>query len=180
MPGSSPMKSLAYLSKELGRPAVWITGIQKRFGLPSAEHYPETYVEFLRKILYLRNLGVGEDTLRDLWRIEGKIIETLHLDPKTSPTSFMEACVAPADPERRLLFSNIDLGVELSGESLQIGLNFAASKPELFAGREMGEDAIRLLREYNTQLQAIRSSVSAEASLLRAALKWERSIELGK
>lgn len=180
MPYIGTLKSLAYLSKELGRPIVWINGVQKRFGLPSPEHYPETYAEFLRRIIYLRTLGVSEESLRELWQIERKLMEILNLDTRTSPISFLDACAVPADPDRRLLLSNIDLGVDLSGGNLQIGLNFATSNPELFARREMGEDAMKLLCEYNKQLLGIRAAVGEEASLLRKALKWAKGISFGK
>lgn len=88
----------------------------------------------------------------------------------------VEACAYPSDPDRRLLLSNIDLGFPLPATDLQIGLNFAATSPELFAGRDMGEDALRLLSDYRTRLAAIRSTVASESRILRAAIKWGKSI----
>jgi hypothetical protein len=80
-------------------------------------------------------LGVTEETLREFWAVERKLIEVLHLDPLSSPTWMVDACAYPSDPDRRLLLSNIDLGFPLPATDLQIGLNFAASSPELFAGK---------------------------------------------
>ena len=54
--------------------------MRKRFGLPILEDYPECYVAFLRKIRDLRNLGVSEEKLGDLWDLERKPIAILHLD----------------------------------------------------------------------------------------------------
>jgi len=164
------------VAEGLGRPAVWIAGVQKRFGLPVLESYPEGYESFLRKIVHLRVLGVSEETLREFWAVERKLIEVLHLDPQSSPTWMVDACAVPADPDRRLLLSNIDLGFILPATELQIGLNFAASTPELFAGRDMGEDALRQISDYRTRLNAIRSTVASESCILRAALKWEKDL----
>lgn len=170
------MRSVKNLAERLGRRMVWVRGVQKRFGLPVLESYPEGYESFLRKILHLRVLGLTEDTLREFWAIERKIIEVLHLDPQSSPTWMVDACAYPADPDRRLLLSNIDLGFPLPSTELQIGLNFAASAPELFAGKDMGEDALRLISDYRARLAAIRLSVGSELSVLKGAIKWGRGL----
>jgi hypothetical protein len=117
-------------------------------------------------------LGVSEESLREFWAVERKLIEVLHLDPQSSPTWMLDACSVAADPDRRLLLSNIDLGFPLPATDLQIGLNFAASTPELFIGREMGEDALRLISDYRTRLAAIRSAAISESRILGDALKW--------
>jgi hypothetical protein len=170
------MKSMKLMAERLGRPVVWVAGVQKRFGLPVLESYSEGYESFLRKILHLRILGVSEETLREFWAIERKLIDVLHLDPQSSPTWMVDACAFAADPHRRLLLSNIDLGSPLLATDLQIGLNFAATSPELFAEKEMGEDALRLISDYRTRLAAIRSSVASESRILRAALKWGKGL----
>jgi len=169
-------KWLKQIAERLGRAVVWVAGVQKRFGLPVLENYPEGYESFLRKIVHLRVLGVSEETLREFWAVERKLIEVLHLDPQTSPTWMVDACAYSADPNRRLLLSNIDLGFPLPATDLQIGLNFAASSPELFAGKEMGEDALRLISDYRTRLSGIRSTVGSESKIVREALKWEKSL----
>jgi hypothetical protein len=170
------MKSMKQMAERLGRPAVWIAGVQKRFGLPVLESYSEGYEAFVRKIMHLRVLGVSEESLREFWAVERKLIEVLHLDPQSSPTWMVDACSVAADPDRRLLLSNIDLGFILPATELQVGLNFAASTPELFAGREMGEDALRLISDYRTRLTALRTSVRFESKILSEALKWKRSL----
>jgi hypothetical protein len=170
------MKSMKMMAEGVGRPGVWVAGVQKRFGLPVLESYPEGYEAFLRKIVHLRVLGVSEETLREFWAVERKLIEILHLDPQSSPTWMVDACAFSADPNRRLLLSNIDLGFPLPATDLQIGLNFAASSPDLFAGMDMGEDALRLISDYRTRLSGIRSTVASESKILRDALKWGKGL----
>jgi len=162
------------MAERLGRPAVWIAGVQKRFGLPVLKSYSEGYESFLRKIVHLRVLGISEESLREFWAVERKLIEVLHLDSQSSPTWMLDACSIPADPDRRLLLSNIDLGFPLPATDLQIGLNFAVASPELFAGKEMGEDVLKVLQDYRTRLAAIRLSVGAELSVLKGAIKWAK------
>jgi hypothetical protein len=170
------MKSIKLMAEGLGRPGVWVAGVQKRFGLPVLERYYEGYESFLRKILHLRVLGVSEETLREFWAVERKIIEVLHLDPQSSPSWMVDACAFESDPDRRLLLSNIDLGFPLLATDLQIGLNFAATSPELFAGRDMGEDALQLISDYRTRVTAIRSTMASESRILRDALKWGKGM----
>jgi hypothetical protein len=170
------MKRIKEIAQRLGRPAVWIAGVQKRFGLPVLESYSEGYESFLRKILHLRVLGVSEEALREFWAVERKLLEVLHLDPQSSPTWMVDACAVSADPERRLLLSNIDLGFPLPATDLQIGLNFATTSTELFAGKEMGEDALRLISDYRTRLTGIFLSVASESRILRDALKWGKEL----
>jgi hypothetical protein len=69
-----------------------------------------------------------------------------------------------------------NLGITLPATDLQIGLNFAVSSPELFAGKEMGEDALRLITDYRTRLAAIRSAVASELMVLKGAIKWGREM----
>ncbi len=72
--------TLSQLSESLGRPALWIIRMRKRFGLPVLESYPKCYEAFLRNVRDLRNLGVSEEKLGVLWDVERKIIMILHLD----------------------------------------------------------------------------------------------------
>ena len=155
---------------------MWIAGVQKRFGLPVLRSYSEGYEAFLQKILHLRVLGVSEEGLREFWAVERKLIEVLHLDPQSSPTWMVDACSVAADPDRRLLLSNIDLGFPLPATDLQIGLDFSISSQDLFAGKDMGEDALKLLQDYRTRLTSIRASVASELPVLKGAILWARGL----
>jgi len=60
---------------------------------------------------------------------------------------------------------------------VKAGLDFSAGRPnELFQGKEMGEDVLRLLGEYRNLLQEVRGIVGREIRLLKEGLKWEKSI----
>jgi len=168
------------LSEKLGRPALWISLMRKRFGLPVLEHYPECYGTFLRKVRDLRNLGVSEERLGALWDVERKIIAILHLDLGGGELSMIEGCTVEADPDHRLLLSNADLGVPLMALDLQAGLDFQVRPPELFEGKAMGEDALRLLREYRKLLQGVRETIGTERKVLGASLRWEKKVALGR
>ena len=168
------MHSLSDIVADLNRPAVYLHGLQSRFELPSFNGtcYSEAYLKFLRKLVYLRSLAIPEEALRDLWRIEKKLLQLLHVDSTGSSTWFLDACSAKTHPKRRLLLSNYDLGVEVPSQTLQLGLNFADKLPEFFAGKEMGEDALRVLNDYLKLKVRICSDIEAELPVVQAAIKW--------
>jgi hypothetical protein len=88
----------------------------------------------------------------------------------------LDACAFPADSDRRLLLSNINLGFILPATDLQIGLDFSISSQDLFAGKDMGEDALKLLQDYRTRLTSIRASVASELPVLKGAILWARGL----
>jgi hypothetical protein len=51
-------------------------------------------------------------------------------------------------------------------------LNFTQASPELFDGKEMGEDAMRVLGQYLKLASRIQEQVSAEVPLLKNAARW--------
>jgi hypothetical protein len=143
------------------------------------EDQSESYLALLRKIRDLRNLSISEEKLVELWDLEKKLISILHLDLGAGEFSLIEGCSAEADLDRRLLLTNADLGVPLMASEVQAGLDFNKRPQELFEGKEMGEDALRLLEEYRDLLQEVREIVGREKSILKRSLQWERSIGLG-
>lgn len=172
---SSPrVHSFGEMAKVLNRSAVYLSGLQKRFELPTLEGsaYCDAYVEFLRGIIALRTFDISEETLRDLWQLEKKLLQLLHVDSTGSRTWFLDSCCATPHPERRLLLTHHDLGAPLNGSAVQTGLNFAVSLPELFPGNEMGEDALRVLREILTIRSRLLSGLATELPHVRAAIKW--------
>jgi len=171
--------TLSELSDRLGRPALWISRMRKQFGLPVLEQYPECYETFLRKIRDLRNLGVSDEKLLNLWNLERRLIDILHLDLGDGNLSHIQGCSVEADPERRLLLTNAELGVPLMARDLQTGLDFQALPKELFEGREMGDDALRILRGYSDLIQEIRATVARERKVLKEGLKWQKTVSLG-
>jgi hypothetical protein len=144
------MHTLSDLIKILHRPAVVIRGLQSRFELPllDATGYSDAYLVFLRTVIFLKIMNASDESLRDLWHLEKTLLQLLHVDSTGSPTWFLDCCGPTGHRERRLLLSNHDMGVALPTRAVQLGLNFSETLPELFGGKEMGEDALRVLNEY--------------------------------
>jgi hypothetical protein len=176
--GGLPMHTFADLAKALNRSTVYLSGLQTRFDLPTFDGacYSEAYLAFLQTLVHLRTLSITEETLRDLWHIEKKLLVLLHADSTGSPTWFLDSCGATTCPKRRLLLTNYELGAEVQGKGVQLSLNFADTAPELFAGQEMGEDALRVLNDYRKLYARISAEVKAEVPHLRAAVAWSKRV----
>jgi len=174
-------QTLSEMAASLNRPTLYVSGLQKRFELPvlSGAAYSPAYLAFLRGLTALRTFDVAEETLRELWQLEKKLLVLLHVDTTGSPTWFLDSCGQTTVMKRRLLLTNHDLGVEIHTHVLQPGLNFAVGAPELFAGPEMGEDALRVLGEYIKLHERISSEVQAGRPRLRDALEWTKRLKPG-
>lgn len=172
------MHTLTEMAKSLNRSKVDACRLQSRFTLPSFDGagYSEAYLAFLRTVVHLRRLAVSEQSLLDLWHVEKKLLQLLHADSSGSPTWFLDSCGATARQRHRLLLTNFDLGVEAHGEEIQLGLDFSVSTPELFAGKEMGEDALRVLNDYRKLYTRVRAGVAAELPHVRAAAAWAKRV----
>ena len=169
-----PSHVLGDIAKALNRSAVVISGLQARFELPGSDGavYSDAYLAFLRTLVYLCTLGIAEDRLQRLWHLEKKLLQLLHVDSPGSKTWFLDSCGATTRRDRRLLLTNYDIGIAVPARALQLGLNFATDLPELFAGKEMGEDALRVLNEIIPLQNSIRADVAAELPHLRETAKW--------
>jgi hypothetical protein len=101
------MHTFADLAKALNRSTVYLSGLQSRFEIPvfDGASYSAAYLAFLQTVVHLRTLSITEETLRDLL------------------------------PKRRLLLTNYELGAEVHGKSVQLGLNFADTAPNSLPGR---------------------------------------------
>lgn len=172
------MHTFADLAKVLNRSTVYVSGLQSRFELPVLEGggYSDAYQSFLQTVVHLRTLGIAEDRLRELWDIEKKLLQLLHADTTGSPTWFLDSCGATTNPKQRLLLTNHDVGVVVHGTGLQLGLNFADTTAELFAGKEMGEDALRVLQDYRKLYGRICADIKTEIPHLRDAIAWARRL----
>ena len=166
--------TLADIAAKLNRSTVYLSGLQKRFELPAFEGatYPDAYLEFFRTLVYLRTFGVSEESLRDLWILEKKLLTLLHVDSTGSRTWFLDACGRTTHRERRLMLSNFDLGIPLDAREVQTGLDFSDRLPELFEGKAMGEDALRVLDECLKLEKTFLNDVRAELPHVREAVKW--------
>jgi hypothetical protein len=170
------MHTFGAMAKALNRSPVYLKGLQTRFELPApgGAAYSDAYVAFLQSIIHLRILGVTEAALLHLWGLERKLLTLIHVDSTGSATWFLDACGQTSHRNRRLLLSNYDLGVAIPSGTLQLGLNFREAMPELFAGKEMGEDALRVLEKYLKALATIRHDLTNELPQVRAAVKRAR------
>lgn len=166
--------TLGEMAKELNRPAVYLSGLQKRFDLPVLEGagYSSAYFAFLRKIVHLRMLSVPEDRLIELWKTEKHLLQLLHFDATDSPTWYLDECTRTRNPERRLLLTHHDLGREFTARMLQPRLDFAPAPRGLFSHREVGDDVRRILDIYLRLYAEIQAQAAAEAPQLRRALRW--------
>jgi len=166
--------TLADMAAKLNRSTVYLSGLQKRFELPAFEgaSYPDDYLEFFRTVVYLRTFGVSEELLRELWVLEKKLLTLLHVDSTGSRTWFLDACGRTTHRERRLMLSNFDLGIPLDAREVQTGLDFSDRLPELFEGKAMGEDALRVLDECLKLEKTMLNDVRAELPHVREAVKW--------
>jgi hypothetical protein len=168
------MLSIADFSRALNRPAVYLIGLQARFELPPLQTIPNSkaLLDFLRAIIALRSLNVSEESLRDLWCLEKKLLQLVHADAAGSTTWYLDACGQRTDRHRRLLLSNYDVGMDLTAGALQLGLDFTTRPVELFGGKEMGEDAIRVLTQCVKINSAICRQIKEELPHIRAAINW--------
>lgn len=172
------MHTSSEFARTLNRSVIQLRNFQARFGLPTCEGaaYSESYLALLRRIVHLRILDISESTIVRLWNLEKKLLILLHVDSTGSPTWFLDSCGRTSHRKRRLLLTNYDLGVVIPSRMLQPGLNFAKSLPELFEGKDMGEDAFRVLEKYLKLLADIRQHVGKELPQVQSAAVWARRL----
>ncbi|MCP5540160.1 MAG: hypothetical protein H7A52_08480 [Akkermansiaceae bacterium] len=154
-----------------------VTKLQVRFHLPvfAGKRYAPAYLEFLRTVVQLLALNVKENALTDLWDLELKLLNLMQAGlGNASPTWFLDQCGARRNRRRRLLLSQFDIGVELPPLAIQPGLALNDSPPELFDGRDMGEDELTILELYLNRLESIHHIVDREWPRAAAAAKWGR------
>ena len=170
------MHSLADMCKTLNRSAVYLHKLQKAFELPGKEGdgYPDAYLAFLETLVLLRTLGISEKSLLQLWHLEKKLLQLLHADSTGSETWFLDACGQTSHLKQRLLMTHYDMGREFPPQALQYELDFSCRAPELFAGQEMGEDALRVFLECARLTREMEAQAGAEAPRLRVAADWVR------
>lgn len=70
------------------------------------------------------------------------------------------------------MLSNFDLGIPLDAREVQTGLDFSDRLPELFEGKAMGEDAMRVLDECLKLEKTMLNDLRAELPHVREAVKW--------
>ena len=173
-PPAVTTSTLAEIAAELGRDRLYLLGWMKRFELPPGHgnRYLATYLSFFRTVVFLRLAQIPEEKLVELWTLEKKLMNLLHVDTSTSPTWMIDGHAAAGNDSRRLFLSRFDIGTDLQSACLPPGLDFSPAPVELFGGRDMGEDALRLLGTYLAELKPVLVTVASQSALLGEAARW--------
>ena len=169
------MHTLGDMAKALNRSAVVLSSLQKSYELPTftGAAYSDAYLSFLRSVVFLRMLDIPHEILLKLWKLEMKLLTLLNANSVGSQTWFLDSCGPTDKPHHRLLLSNFDMGFQLKSKAVQLGLDFTeGTAPELFEGKEMGEDALLVLDQYLEIYTRIQKDIRTEIPLLREAARW--------
>lgn len=137
-----------------------------------AEEVFSRLFECVRQVVYLRIAGMSLATIQSLWEVEMKLIELLHGDVLGSPTWMIDGWALAGKKKERLFLSHYPVGAELGSENLQPSLDFAERSKELFAGQEMGEDALRVLEQYLKQHRRLVKILQSASPLLKKTAQW--------
>ena len=166
--------TLAEIAAELGRDRLYLLGLIKRFELPLGHdnRYPAVYLAFFRTVVFLRLGQVPEDKVIELWTLKKKLMSLLHVDTSGSPIWMIDGHAAAGNDSRRLSLSRFDIGTDLQSACVQPGLDFSPAPAEFFGGRDMGEDALRLLGIYLAELKPVLATVASQSALLGEAARW--------
>ena len=167
----------------LGREAFFVRHVQRQLGLHLPDRdggYSQGYAIFLEKIVSLRALHIPLEDIKDLFEVEKKILCLLHVDAlDRSPTWYLDECNGDSDnavfPDR-LLLTGHRLGFRIDANVIQPTLDFGERHPELFKGREMGEDVFLVVRKYVGMVRAMRERVEKERPILENALYWAKRV----
>ena len=137
------MRTFGDMAKELNRTPVYLSGLQKRFALPTLDGaaYSNAYVAFLRGAINLRTFDISEETLRDLWHLEKKLLQLIHVGSTGPRTWFLDQLPEiPADLENfvlKPLYSFAGLGVVIAPTRADIDAIPAAKRSEYILQERM-------------------------------------------
>ena len=161
---------------ELGKGRAYVRNLQHSLGLyvPRREPgYSEAYLSFMHRVVSMRTFNVPVSDIQDLLSKEKKILELLHFDSMTdSPTWYLDAGDGEGYSPSRLLLTGYDVGFPIGEGDIQANLDFSERPPELFDGREMGEDMRAVIDLYLKRVEDIRVKVRTEIPVLEDALCW--------
>lgn len=94
------MHTFPDLTNSLSRSTVYLSGLKSRFEFPTFDgaRYSHAYLAFLQTVVLLRTLSITEETLRDLWHSEKKLLALLQAESTESPTWFLDSCGTNTSP----------------------------------------------------------------------------------
>ena len=162
-------KDLAAFS---GRTVPAVISLQRKYGLTAYDDYSEGYAVLLTKIMNLAVFSVPAADIKALLKDERSLLELLNVDSlHDSPDWFESLCCMSIGPTR-LLLTGYDIGHEVSGNTVQTGLDFRERSRELFEDSQMGADALVGMKKYAGTLERIRGRLADERELVDEALGW--------
>ena len=166
------------LADEIGCRRDEVGAILNRLGMTgdafgSERMYP-SLLAATRQVVYLRIAGVAMATVVKLWETERKLIELLHGDSHGSETWMLDGWAESGKRRQRLFLSRYAIGADLDSLAVQPGLNFSGGSPELFAGSEMGEDALRVLKQYTELYGRLNKLLGRVQPLLQETARWAK------
>ncbi len=175
-----PRLTFPQLCRACGKSPVYVRNLQAGLGLPrpaGQERYSSAYAGFLGTVVALRAFGVPLDAIEELLASELAVLRLLKADAlDASATWYLDQRDCKGHAERRLLLTGYDLGFPIGGQVIQPNLDFGARDPELFSGREMGEDVLLALDRYLQRLRTVTDRVRRERPVLARALRWARRL----
>ena len=137
----------------------------------SEEELPR-YVGFLEQILFLKTSGISLPRLARQLEREKKLIDLIE-GPQASSV-LTEGWGQKGKDNHRLLLSRYDLGADLETESIQGRLDFTMKEVELFDGRAMGEDALKLLKKCVQDRILVIEFLRKTGPMLERTAKWAK------
>jgi hypothetical protein len=168
--------NLTKLAAKCGKSVPFVMTTQKKFELPASKDYSEGYAVLISKLIYLSIAAVPLKEIQSLLKREKKLLQLLKADSVTNTRSWFEDLCAMKSGPTRLLLSGHDLGHVVTGASVQTGLDFAERPNELFGGQEMGDDALRAMKNYLDIQQRVVSCIEKELPTVSGALKWAHQV----
>lgn len=176
MPISGEKYSFGDVCAALGKSSLYVRCLQRDMGLPVRGRdgvYSAGYLRFIEKIVALRAFAVPMDKIAELFQMEKKALQLLHIDSICdSDCWYLDGCISTGPGERCLFLTGVDLGFPIAEGVVQSHLNFRRREAELFHGAEMGEDVRRVLTACLGLQADILSRVRKEAPVIRDALAW--------
>jgi hypothetical protein len=168
--------NLTAMAKAVGKSVPFVMNLQKQYGLTSCKSYGDNYAALVKKLIYLSVCSVPIKDIKALLKSERRLLELLKVDSLQESQDWFESlCTMKAGPTR-LLLSGYDIGHELSGNTVQAGLDFSDRDKELFGDGEMGSDALVGLRLYVGILEGIQERMRKETPVLQQALRWNKRV----
>ncbi|MDP6630916.1 MAG: hypothetical protein QGH42_13590 [Kiritimatiellia bacterium] len=129
---------LKALAESVGKSVPFVMNLQQKYALTPCKVYNEGYVVLVKKLIYLSICSVPLKDIKTLLKRERRLLELLRVDSVQEIPDWFESICVMKSGSARLLLSGFDIGYELEGEIVQIGLDFSSRGRELFGAVQHG------------------------------------------